>query len=183
VLNIPNLITILRVLLIPVIVYFLIERSYGAALITFLVSALSDLLDGFIARRFNQMSAFGAILDPIADKLTMLAVTMVLAAENLLPVWLAVAIVARDVVIVSGAVAYRALTGHLEMVPTLLSKLNTLLEFGLVMLVLVDASALANLSAPLRSLFILVFVTVSVSGLHYVWVWSWKAARETRRTK
>jgi cardiolipin synthase len=179
--TVPNLITLLRVLLIPLLVYFLAKRGYGSALLVFVAAALSDLLDGFIARRFKQISSLGAALDPVADKLMMLAAVILLASQGLLPVWLAVAIVVRDIVIVSGAAAYRWLISQVEIAPTLLSKLNTFLEFCIVSAVLASAAGLVDLQAWLPPFFVMVFLTVTVSGLHYVWVWGRKAARNARR--
>ncbi|MBI4756763.1 MAG: CDP-alcohol phosphatidyltransferase family protein [Betaproteobacteria bacterium] len=180
-LTVPNIITLLRVLLVPVIVFLVVERDYGAALAVFLLSALSDLLDGVIARRFNRMSQFGAVLDPLADKLTMLAAVIVLTWQGLLPLWLATAIVVRDVVIVGGAAAYRLLFGRVEMAPTGLSKLNTFLEFALVCMVLAAAAGYTAVSPGLAPAFVLVLLTVTASGLHYVWQWSRMAARQARR--
>src|SRR5438132_897316 len=86
--------------------YYLIDEAYEIALPIFLVAALSDLADGYIARKFKLVSTFGATLDPIADKLSMLVATVLLAWQTLLPIWLAVAIVARAIIIVVGAVAF-----------------------------------------------------------------------------
>lgn len=179
-LTVPNIITIARVLLIPLMVYLLVERRYEQAFYVFVISAVSDLLDGFIARHFNQLSQFGAVLDPVADKLTMLTLTVLLASQGMLPTWLAVAIVARDVVIVSGAVTYRFVVGHVEMQPTLLSKLNTLLEFSVVAMVLAEAAQIVGREPWLPPLFVVVFVTVVGSGVQYVWLWSLKAMRSAR---
>src|SRR5437870_10573200 len=94
--------------------YYLVLQAYAMALLIFLVAALSDLADGYIARRFKLTSALGAALDPIADKLNMLVATVLLAWQELIPIWLAVAIVARDIVIVAGALAYRVAIGRVE---------------------------------------------------------------------
>jgi CDP-diacylglycerol--glycerol-3-phosphate 3-phosphatidyltransferase len=101
--HLPNLITALRFILIPVLVLLLLEQRYATAFAVFIVSAVSDLADGLIARRWNARTRLGAIADPLADKLTMLAVTLVLASQALIPVWLAAAIVVRDLVIKSVA--------------------------------------------------------------------------------
>jgi cardiolipin synthase len=180
-LTVPNVITVARTLLIPVIAYFVSERSYAVALLLFVAAALGDGLDGFIARRFNQISRFGAVLDPIADKLTLLAMVLLLAWQLLIPAWLAAAIVARDLIIVSGALAYRLLIGPLRIAPTLLSKLNTLLEFVLVAVVLAGAAGWVDVRAWVSLLFLVVFLTVALSGINYVWVWAWKAAKAARR--
>jgi cardiolipin synthase len=127
--HLPNVITALRFLLVPVVVLLLVRELYVAAFAVFLLSALSDLADGWIARRWSLRTRWGAVADPLADKLTMLAVTVVLASQRLIPLWLAVAIVARDVLIVGGAVAFHFLVGRVDMAPSWLSKFNTVLEF------------------------------------------------------
>jgi len=178
--QLPNAITVVRGLLIPVIGGLLIEERYGAAFCGFLASAISDLLDGQLARRFNARTRFGAIADPVADKLTMLTVTLALAAFGLLPLWLAAAIVVRDLVIVGGALMYQRLIGPIEVRPTVLSKLNTALEFAMLAAVMVDAAAWVELGAALPLLFVLVALTVAASGLQYVWIWGRRAlARRT----
>jgi cardiolipin synthase len=180
--HIPNVITVFRVLLIPVLAWLLVERSYAGALAVFAVAAVSDFFDGVIARRFGFMTEFGARLDPIADKLTMLVTTVMLAAQGWVPVWLAAAIVLRDVVIVSGAVAYHLMVGRIAISPTWLSKLNTALEFVTLTLVLAEAASAADFRAWLPALFAVVLVTVLASGAQYVWVWSRKAKEDAETT-
>jgi len=179
-LNVPNVITLVRLALVPVTAWLLWQGAYGLALLVFLSAAVSDFLDGVIARTFDQASTFGATLDPIADKLNMFVATVMLAWQGLLPLWLAVAIVLRDVVIVSGALVYRARIGHVEIAPTALSKINTFIEFGALLLVMAHAAAWIDVSAWLPAVFVLVFATVLASGAQYVWVWGWKAARESK---
>jgi cardiolipin synthase len=180
--NLPNAITIGRVLLIPVIAFLLVQRSYGWALAAFMGAAFSDLADGMIARHFRLVSEFGARLDPIADKLTMFIATILLAWQGWLPLWLAAAIVLRDVVIAAGAIAYRLVVGHVEMQPTWFSKLNTALEFAALAGLLAHAAALIDGSAWLPALFAVVFLTVTLSGAQYVWIWGRKAAAARRGT-
>ena len=175
---VPNLITIGRLLLVPVIAWLLVERRYLLALAVFLVAAFSDLADGAIARRYRIVSALGARLDPIADKLTMLAATVLLALHGWIPAWLAVAIVLRDVIIAGGAIAYRLSVGPVEMAPTPLSKLNTALEFAVLAGALAHAAGLVDAADWLAPLFAIVFATVVLSGAQYVWVWGAKAARQ-----
>ncbi len=179
--TLPNIITIGRVLLIPVVAFLLLDHDYTLAFAVFVVAAVGDWVDGFIARRFNQMSQLGAVLDPVADKMTMMIVAILMAAQGLLPIWLAVVIVMRDAVIVAGAVAYRFVVGRIEMAPTRLSKANTFLEFGVISLVMAQAAQLVEAGAWLTPLFILVFASVLVSGAHYVWIWRRKAVEEGRR--
>lgn len=179
--TLPNIITIGRVLLIPVVAFLLLDHDYTLAFAVFVAAAVGDWVDGFIARRFNQMSQLGAVLDPVADKMTMMIVAILMAAQGLLPIWLAVVIVMRDAVIVAGAVAYRFVVGRIEMAPTRLSKANTFLEFGVISLVMAQAAQLVEADAWLMPLFILVFASVLVSGAHYVWIWRRKAVEEGRR--
>ena len=175
--HLPNVITALRFMLIPVIALLLVGERYVAAFAVFIVSAISDLADGWIARRWNVRTRWGAVADPLADKLTMLAVTLVLASQALIPVWLAVAIVARDAVIVGGAVAFHILVGRVDMAPSWLSKFNTVLEFCVLSALLADAARAIEVTALLPPLFVLVTATIVGSGVHYVWVWGRRAWR------
>ena len=179
--TIPNLITLIRLALVPVMGYFVIAGEYGIALIVFLAAALSDLLDGLIARGFDLTSTLGATLDPIADKLNMFVATVLLAWQGLIPLWLAVAIVLRDVLIVVGALVYRAVLGHIEITPTFLSKVNTFIEFTVLLVVMAAAAAWIDPGGIMSFVFAIVFVTVVASGAQYVWIWGRKAARERRR--
>jgi cardiolipin synthase len=180
-LNVPNAITVARLVLVPVMGYFLAAGAYGVALIVFMVAAFTDLIDGYIARAFKLVSTLGATLDPIADKLNMFVATVLLAWQGLIPIWLAAAIVARDVVIVGGVLAYRLAVGRVEMAPTMLSKVNTFIEFTVLLLVMASAAEWLDIGAWLPAVFLLVFATVLASGAQYVWVWGRKAVLASRR--
>jgi cardiolipin synthase len=173
--HLPNLITALRFVLIPVLVLLLVEHRYVEAFAVFIVSALSDLADGLIARHCNLRTRLGAVADPLADKLTMLAVTLALAAQALIPAWLALAIVARDLLIVAGAVAFHFLVGRVEMAPSGLSKINTVLEFSVLAALLADAAGAIEVTALVPPLFVFVTLTIVGSGIQYVWVWGRRA--------
>jgi cardiolipin synthase len=177
ILNVPNAITLLRFALIPVIALQLLRHDYGTAFALFIVSALSDLADGVVARRWSLRTRFGAIADPLADKLTMLTVALVLAMQSWLAWWFAAAVVTRDLVIVGGAIAYRLRVGPLEIAPTRLSKLNTALEFLLLTSILAIGAGLVDDGPWRQALLVAAFVTVVSSGTHYVLVWSRKAAQ------
>ena len=178
--NIPNAITLLRLGLVPLMAYFAASGAYAIALPIFLVAALSDLADGYIARRFKVVSSLGALLDPVADKLNMFVATVVLAWQDLLPIWLAAAIIGRDIVIVVGAIGYRLARGRLEIKPTHLSKVNTFIEFAVLLLVMAMAAGWIDAGAWIRMLFAIVFVTVLASGSQYVWLWGRKAMAQPR---
>lgn len=178
--NIPTVITIVRLLLAPVVAYLIVACHYAGASVVFVAAALSDFVDGAIARRFSLVSELGARLDAIADKVLVLGAVAVLAWQSLLPLWVAGAIVARDVVVLSGAIAYRVAVGHVEMAPSWLSKLNTAFEFAVVTAVMVNAARIFDLARWLPVLFAAVFLTIVLSGTHYVWVWARKAAAARR---
>ena len=173
----PNLITLLRLALLPVMAWALAQHHHGLAATIFFLVAVSDWLDGFIARRFHLTSRIGAALDPIADKLSMLVATVILAMQDLLPVWLAAAIIARDVIIVAGAGIYRAIAGSIEFTPTRLSKVNTALEFALLLAVMASAANWIPSAGWQQPAFVIVFTSVAASGAQYVWVWGLKAVR------
>jgi cardiolipin synthase (CMP-forming) len=170
--NIPNLLTLARLGIAPIVAYCVLSRNYAAATTFFLVAALSDLADGYIARRFKVVSRLGALLDPIADKLNMFVATVALAWQDLLPIWLALAIVARDIAIVGGVLAYRIRGKSLVMHPTPLSKVNTFLEFGVLLLVLLAAGRFFFPPAWFQLLFLVVLATVIASTAQYAWLWS-----------
>ena len=181
--NLPNLITLLRLGLIPVMAWYVASGAYAIAAPIFLLAALSDLADGYIARRFKLVSKLGALLDPVADKLNMLVATLMLAWQDLIPIWLAIAIVGRDIVIVLGALAYRLVRGQLKIAPTPLSKLNTVIEFTVLLLVMATAANWIETGPWMQALFVLVLVTVVASGTQYVWQWSRMALDGRRVTR
>lgn len=175
ILTVPNIITVVRLALLPVLLWALVIRAYEIAFWLFVAASLGDGLDGWLARKLNQMSRLGALLDPIADKLTILGIAWILAAQGTLPVWMAALMSLRDLIIVAGALAYRQLVGSLEMSPTLLSKLNTLLEFLLLALALMLANGWIGADPWLTPYLAVVAFTLVTSGAQYVWVWGHKA--------
>jgi len=178
--NVPNAITIARTCAIPWLAWLLLSRDYGVALVVFVACALADLADGVIARRFNMRTRFGAIADPLADKLTMITVVWLLALQGWAPIWFAVLSVARDAVIVTGATAFHFLVGRFDMAPSWLSKFNTALEFTFLAAALALAAGLFAEGAWLRVLLYATTATVLGSGAQYVWVWGRKAALERK---
>lgn len=179
--NIPNTLTLLRIALVPFIALRLLEGAYGTACVLFIISALSDWADGVIARHWNQRTRFGAIADPLADKLTMLTVTLLLTFQHALPWWFTLAVILRDVLIVAGALAFHFLIGQLIMAPSRISKLNTALAFFLLVTVLaIEAGFLPD--GPWReALLFATLATTVFSGGRYVYDWGRKAI-EARKT-
>lgn len=178
--NIPNAITGIRLMGVPATIWLMLENHWVAATWVFLAAALTDGLDGFLARRLKQTTAIGAALDTVTDKALALSVLVVLTSFGLVPAWVALAIILRDAIIVVGALAYRGMAGHLEIQPTLLGKANTFAEFAMLALVLGHQAGIVPGEDWIRPMFWLVFATTIASGLQYVWVWS-KKARAARR--
>lgn len=173
--NVPNIITIFRILLVPVMFFALASEKYRLALTVFLVASVSDGLDGFLARYLNQRTRLGAILDPLADKLLVVVVVLMLTVLHRLPLWLAAVIILRDLFIVGGALIYHSWVAPVEMKPTFVSKVNTVVQFVMLILVLVQAARLAQLENVLHFVFILVFASTFLSGIDYVWHWGRRA--------
>lgn len=173
--HLPTALTAARLVLAPCVALLVLDGRHFVALVVFALAAGSDLVDGTLARVLGATSEIGARLDPIADKALMLGTAIPLAAQGWLPAWLVGAILVRDVVIVSGAVAYRFLVGRLAVAPTLVSKLNTALELVVTTLALAVAAGVLPDGGWLRPLYAVVLVTVVVSGAQYVWVWGARA--------
>lgn len=181
VLNIPNIITMARLLLVPALLYFLAQSGYLSALLVFLSAGLSDALDGYLARRLNQFTQFGAILDPVADKLMLVSALVMLTWLGFVPWQFTATLLTRDLVIIAGAFAYRMRAGKLEMTPTWLGKTHIALMFALLVLVMGDAAGVVSIAAALPALFGLTLASGIASGAHYVWVWGRKAMGLRRR--
>lgn len=173
--DIPNLITVLRILLVAPIAWVLLRQEFALALALFFVAGFSDALDGFLAKRYGWTSRLGALLDPLADKALLVTCYASLTWIGLLPFWLLVLVVSRDVVIVAGAVAYNFRIERLEAEPTLISKLNTLLQILLVLLVIFQQITPWVEAGWIRLLIYAVTVSVVWSGLDYVVTWSRRA--------
>jgi cardiolipin synthase len=178
--HLPNAITVLRAALIPLLAWLLHRGDYPLAFALFVASGLSDLADGWIARRFDLRTRFGAIADPLADKLTMLTAALLLATRGWLPWWFALLVVGRDLVIVAGALAYHLLIGRVEMAPSWLSKLNTVLEFVFLASVLALAAGHLGDGAWRAALLAVTATTVLASGVSYVVIWGRKAVHARR---
>jgi cardiolipin synthase len=174
--DIPNLITVARILLVVPTGWALSRQDFVTALVLFFVAGASDALDGFLAKHYGWTSRLGALLDPLADKALLVTCYAVLTWVKLLPLWLLALVVARDVVIVAGAVVYNYRIKRLEAEPTLISKLNTFLQIALVLLVIIQQVVPQWIAADWVQLLIYA-VTISVlwSGLDYVVTWSRRA--------
>lgn len=173
--DIPNLITGLRLLAVIPVVYLLFQREFELALLVFAFAGISDGVDGFLARYYGWQSRVGGILDPLADKVLLVASFLVLGALGLIPAWLVAVAIGRDLLIVGGAVYYNYLVEPLEAEPSPVSKLNTLLQILLVVMTIADAGPLPMPQLLLKGLIWACLATAVFSGVQYVWVWTRKA--------
>lgn len=174
--NIPNLISLARLLSVPILVWAVTDGRMELAFWIFVVAGLSDAVDGFIAKRFNYTSELGSFLDPIADKALLVSTYIVLGVEDFLPVWIVILVVWRDLLIVGGAMLYHTLTQNLKMEPLLISKLNTLAQIVLAAYVLAAASLGAEHEWFRFILIWAVAATTVISGASYVVRWIRKSA-------
>ena len=166
--HLPNLICLLRIALVWPTLDALRSGAYLAALALFVIAALSDGLDGYLAKRFGWTSALGRVLDPLADKLLLMSVFVAGAWLELIPWWLSAAVVARDVMIGLGALVYRLWFGPLHGRPTGVSKVNTAAQLIYVALVLLRAAAGQPPQAIMEVAAFITLATTALSGLHYL---------------
>ncbi len=174
ILTIPNLLTFLRMALIPVFASLLFYGNSRIALVVFVIAGISDGVDGFLARRFKQESELGTIIDPIADKLLMTTAFIVLSLPGVLepvrflpiPFWVTAAVIGRDVLIVTVAAAINIITGFRGFRPSWLGKLSTFVQVLAVTLVLI--AAVTGYSFYLPTVYFIVVLLAAASGIHYI---------------
>ena len=171
----PNAISLLRIALIPPILLFMLDGEYGWALALFVLAGFSDGLDGYLAVRFGWSTRLGGLLDPAADKLLITGMFITLAYTQQIPIWLAVIVILRDVVIVAGAMAYDFIVKPVPGEPTRISKLNTALQMLFVLFVLSRAGFNWPDKITITVLGASILATVVISGVDYVWSWSRRA--------
>ena len=167
--NLPNLLTLIRIILTPLLVILLIDGKFVEALIVFTIAGITDGLDGLIARWMRQKTRIGAILDPIADKLLLTSSYVTLAVIGLLPGWLAVTVISRDVIIVFGVLILFVFQGGVEIHPSVLGKITTVAQLGTIFMLLVNHD-LGWFSRILPFFYIATALITVISGLHYMYL-------------
>jgi len=168
--TIPNLISTLRIILVPIFVIYLLNDDSLSALVVFILAGLSDGADGLIARLFNQKSKLGTYLDPLADKILLVAAYLVLAAKDLVPPWLTVIVITRDVLILLGVLILFLNKEDFKISPSILSKLTTCFQLGTVFLALAE-NYVPVFSQFIHILFLATGLLTIASGLHYIRSW------------
>jgi cardiolipin synthase len=170
-LSIPNLITLGRILLVPVVVWAIAAGEMLLAFSLFLVAGLSDAVDGYLAKRFNMTSELGAYLDPLADKALIVSIYVTLGIAGTIPRWLVILVVSRDIMIV-GAVMLSWLIGSpLKVKPLLVSKLNTVAQIAFACLVLAALGFSFRAEAAITAMMVVVAVTTLLSVAAYLAEW------------
>src|SRR6185437_6429638 len=192
ILTVPNMLTVFRMVLIPVFVTLLFYQRFLWALGIFVLAGLTDGLDGLLARRFGQQSQLGTILDPIADKLMLVTAFIVLSMRSVfpqplpshlpVPFWVTIAVISRDVFITVGAAAINIVTGFRRFRPSMLGKINTTVQIVAIAAIMFAASFPYGTGYYLPTIYTTVFALSVLSGAHYVFFVS-KLVNEDRRSE
>ncbi|RBP51551.1 CDP-alcohol phosphatidyltransferase family protein [Arenicella xantha] len=175
---IPNLLTLARIGLVPWLVVLLQETQYGWSLAVFIIAGVSDALDGFIAKRFNAATHLGAILDPLADKALLVSAYVMLSVMEVIPFWLMVVVVFRDIIIVGGYLVMVLFFGSVKMQPLKISKLNTFTQITYIVIILSTLAWQIQIADWLPWFNYAVLATSVISGIAYVYIWSLKATHD-----
>ncbi len=181
--NVPNVITVFRIFLVPVVIWLIISDQMKLAFFVFAAAGATDALDGFLAKRFGWRTELGAYLDPLADKLLLVSIYIVLGLAGHLPVWLVIAVVSRDLLIVGAFLLTWILDRPLEVRPLLISKANTASQIVLAALVLVNVGfALGWLLLIQQLVWITGALTILSAAFYLVaWLRQMSDYEETRR--
>jgi cardiolipin synthase len=180
--TIPNLITIARLMMVPLIVVLIGQERWALAFLVFAAAGISDAVDGFIARRFDMRSEFGAYLDALADKALLVSIYVTLSVTGVLPGWLAVLVVSRDLMIISAIMVSRLMERPLAIKPMFVSKLNTGAQIVFAALVLGTKAFTLDVPRLYAAGMILVAALTIVSGVAYLARWMRHMASEFNGT-
>ena len=178
IITLPNLLTVVRMALVPVFVSLLFYQKFVLALVIFIVAGVTDALDGLLARRFHQQSPLGRILDPIADKMMLVTSFVVLSMRSVYPIplpkhlpvpfWVTITVISRDVFIMISAAAINMVSGFRAFRPSLLGKISTAVQIVAVAAVILAAQTRFGTGYYLPTVYASVFVLALLSGIHYV---------------
>jgi len=164
--TVPNLLSMLRILLVPIFIIYMLNNRMLASLIVFIIAGISDALDGFIARVFHQKTNLGAHLDPLADKILLISAYVTLAIFNLIPSWLAVLTISRDVIILLGVLVLYLNRYPVRIKPSILSKATTCMQVVTILIAL-SKGYLDIQFLKVYSVWVTALVTIA-SGLQYM---------------
>jgi cardiolipin synthase (CMP-forming) len=173
--HLPNLICLARIALVWPTVAALHAGDYSLAVVLFVIAAVSDGLDGYLAKRFGWTSELGKFIDPLADKMLLVAVFVTTTWLGLVPWWVATAAIARDVMIGLGALIFRLWFGPLRGRPTIVSKINTLFQLGYLLAVMMGAAFDFPPVEIIAALAVITFITTVLSGFDYLFAFTRRA--------
>ncbi len=177
---VPNLFSLARLLSVPVWILLMLDGEVSVAFWLFIAAGLTDVADGYIAKRFNARTELGAYLDPLADKALLICGFVTLGYLGALPAWIAILAVFRDVLIVGGAMIEHAITHSFKSRPTGVSKFNTLCQIGLIVFVLAQMGLGFSEPGLTDALVVLAGATTVASGAVYMIEWGRRLARFER---
>ena len=169
--NIPNFITLGRILAVPVVFWLLINNETKLAFFIFLVAGISDAVDGYLAKRFNWRTELGAYLDPLADKLLIVSIFIALAVSSMLPLWLVLAVVTRDILIIAAVMLSWLLDHPVRIKPLVISKANTTAQIMLALTVLADEGFMLGLNGIRMIMVWITGVFTILSLIAYLVAW------------
>lgn len=170
--NLPNLITLARLLSVPIVIWAMLADEMALAFWLFIAAGISDAIDGFLAKRFHTQTVVGGFLDPLADKALLVSVFITLGKIGHLPLWIVILVVSRDVLIVGGAILFQTLTQALKPEPLMVSKLNTVAQIVLAATTLGELAMGADWHMAITLLIWTAAVTTLASGGSYIVQWS-----------
>lgn len=179
--NLPNALSLGRLLAVPVIVWLLLQEAYVGAFVVFVLAGVSDAVDGYLAKQFGMDTEIGRFLDPIADKTLLVSIYITLGYQEILPVWLVILVVSRDLLIVGGALLAYTMSQPMRPTPLFISKINTVLQISLAATVLGDVAFRVGLEALATALIYAVAATTALSGARYLVNWVRDSGMERAR--
>lgn len=166
--NLPNTLTITRIVIIPVFITSVIYKRYDYSLYLFITAALTDVFDGLIARLKNQRTVLGTFLDPLADKFLLVTSFIILSSYGWIPKWLTITVISRDIIIITGWILLYLIAGISKVQPTIFGKLTIWVQSMFIAYVLVDINLLYLPDIPRLLLWTTAGITI-LSGLHYIY--------------
>jgi cardiolipin synthase (CMP-forming) len=170
--NLPNLISLARLLSVPIVIWSMLAEEMALAFWLFIAAGISDAIDGFIAKRSGNQTVVGGFLDPLADKALLVSVYITLGKIGHLPLWIVILVASRDVLIIGGAILFQSLNHSLKPEPLMVSKLNTVAQIVLAATTLGELAMGADWHVAIAVLVWTVAVTTLASGGSYIVQWS-----------
>jgi cardiolipin synthase (CMP-forming) len=170
-LNVANLLTILRFCLVPIVIVSIVNKEWMLAFVLFVLAGVTDAIDGFVARQFDMRTELGAYLDPLADKALLVSIYITLSISNIIPSWIAILVVSRDIMIVGAVIVSWLLENPVEINPLRLSKANTLVQISFAALMLFSLAFALPLEALIRGGLVLVTTLTVASMIAYLATW------------